>query len=169
MITAILYNSNSGFTAEYARMLAKATGLPCNDISQMHNPQPEEEVIFFGWVMAGRCMGVQKAMSLCNVRAVVQVGMAPGSEALSDGLRKQANIPEDVKIFTLQGGFEMSRLRGPMKWVMQWKCKQIAKMLSDKGELNAQEQLTYDMVTKGASAVSMENLQPVLDWYHENK
>ena len=31
------------------------------------------------------------------------------------------------------------------------------------------QQLTYDMVTKGASNVSMENLQGVIDWYQQNK
>ena len=169
MISAILYTSNSGFTAEYAKMLAQATGLPCNDLSQMHSPQPQEEVIYFGWVMAGRCMGVQKAMALCNVRAVIKVGMAPGSQAACDALREKANIPADVKIFTLQGGFDMDRLHGPMKWIMKFKCKQIKEMLEEKGELNETQQLTYDMATKGASAVSMENLQPVLDWYNENK
>ena len=169
MISAILYTSNSGFTAEYAHMLAKATGLPCNDLTQMHSPQPQEEVIYFGWVMAGRCVGVQKAMNMCNVRAVVQVGMAPGSQAACDELRKKANIPADVAIFTLQGGFEMARLHGPMKWIMHLKCKQIKKMLEEKTDRNAAQQLTYDMVTKGASAVSAENLQPVLDWYNENK
>lgn len=169
MISAILYSSNSGFTAEYAKILADATGLPCNDLSQMHNPQPQEEVIYFGWVMAGRCVGVQKAMSLCNVRAIVQVGMAPGSDKLSEALRETAKIPDDVKIFTLQGGFDIQRLHGPMKWIMVAKCRQIAKMLSEKGQLTADEQLTYDMATKGASAVSKENLQPVLDWYNENK
>ena len=27
------------------------------------------------------------------------------------------------------------------------------------------QQLTYDMATKGASAVSAENLTPIIDWY----
>ena len=41
MISAIVYASNSGYTAQYAKMLGEATGLPVNDISQMHNPQPD--------------------------------------------------------------------------------------------------------------------------------
>lgn len=46
---------------------------------------------------------------------------------------------------------------------------QIKKMLQEKGNLSPAQQLTYDMVTKGASNVSMENLQGVIDWYQQNK
>ena len=31
--------------------------------------------------------------------------------------------------------------------------------------LSPAQQLTYDMATKGASAVSAENLTPIIDWY----
>lgn len=48
MISAIVYTSNSGYTAEYARMLGELTGLPVNDLRQVHNPQPQREVIFLG-------------------------------------------------------------------------------------------------------------------------
>ncbi len=49
--------------------------------------------------------------------------------------------------------------------MMQVKCRQIKKQLEEKGALNPAQQLTYDMATKGASAVSAGNLQPVIDWY----
>ena len=61
MISAIVYTSNSGYTAEYARLLGQATGLPVNDLRQVHTPQPDEEVIFLGWLMADRVMGWPKA------------------------------------------------------------------------------------------------------------
>ena len=57
MISAIVYTSNSGYTAEYARMLGELTGLPVNDLRQVHNPQPQREVIFLGWIMADNVMG----------------------------------------------------------------------------------------------------------------
>lgn len=40
MISAIVYTSNSGYTAEYARLLGRATGLPVNDLRQVHTPSP---------------------------------------------------------------------------------------------------------------------------------
>ena len=66
MISAIVYTSNSGYTAEYARLLGRATGLPVNDLRQVHTPQPDEEVIFLGWLMADRVMGWRRAASTCT-------------------------------------------------------------------------------------------------------
>ena len=48
---------------------------------------------------------------------------------------------------------------------MQARCRQIKKQPEEKAPLNPAQQLTYDMVTKGASAVKAENLAPVIDWY----
>lgn len=169
MISAIVYASNSGFTAEYAQMLGRATGLPVNDLRQIHTPQPDEEVIFLGWLMADRIVGWAKANAYFKVRAVCQVGMSPGSQAAAQARREQLKLPEDVAVFALQGGFDMNRLHGPYRLIMQVMCRKIKKDLEGKEQLSAAQQLTYDMATKGASAVSLANLQPVIDWYNSVK
>ena len=167
MISAIVYASNSGYTAQYAKMLGQATGLPVNDISQMHNPQPDQQVIYLGWVMADKCVGARKAMKFFDVRAMVRVGMGPGSKAAADALHDQLlrDFGKEVDCFALQGGFDINKLHGPYKWIMQLKCKEIRKTLAGKASLSPAQQLTYDMATKGASAVSAENLTPIIDWY----
>ena len=43
------------------------------------------------------------------------------------------------------------------------------KAAEEKAPLNPAQQLTYDMVTKGAGAVCPENLRPVIDWYNSVK
>lgn len=169
MISAIVYTSNSGYTAEYARMLGQATGLPVNDLHQIHTPQPDEEVIFLGWLMADRIVGWAKANAYFKVRAVCQVGMTPGSQATARARREKLKLPEDIAVFALQGGFDMKRLHGPYRLAMQVMCRKIKKELEAKGELNAAQQLTYEMVTRGASAVCPANLQPVIDWYNSVK
>lgn len=81
MISAIVYTSNSGYTAEYARLLGRATGLPVNDLRQVHTPQPDEEVIFLGWLMADRVMGWPKANAFFKVlgqRIFQGSGRVPG-------------------------------------------------------------------------------------------
>lgn len=52
---------------------------------------------------------------------------------------------------------------------MQAKCRQIKKQPEEKAPPNPAQQLTYDMVTKGAGAVCPENLRPVIDWYNSVK
>ena len=169
MISAIVYASNSGYTAEYARLLGQATGLPVNDLHQIHTPQPDEEVIFLGWLMADRVMGWPNANAFFRVRAVCQVGMGPASAAAAAARKEKLGLADDCAVFSLQGGFDIRRLRGPYRLMMQVKCRQIKKQLEEKAPLNPAQQRTYDMVTKGASAVCPENLQPVIDWYNSVK
>lgn len=169
MISAIVYASNSDYTAEYARLLGQATGLPVNDLHQIHTPQPDEEVIFLGWLMADRVMGWPKANAFFRVRAVCQVGMGPASAAAAAARKEKLGLADDCAVFSLQGGFDIRRLRGPYRLMMQVKCRQIKKQLEEKAPLNPAQQLTYDMVTKGASAVCPENLRPVIDWYNSVK
>lgn len=115
MISAIVYTSNSGYTAEYARMLGELTGLPVYDLHRVGDPQPQREVIFLGWLMAGNVKGYAKADRLYKVRAVCQVGMGPATKAASDKLRQKLKLAPEVQVFTLQGGFDIRRLHGPYK------------------------------------------------------
>ena len=159
MISAIVYTSNSGYTAEYARMLGKLTGLPVYDLHRVSDPQPQREV------MAGNVKGYAKADRLYKVRAVCQVGMGPATKAASDKLRQKLKLSPEVQVFTLQGGFDIRRLHGPYKWIMQVKCRDIRRTLEGKASLTPAQQLTYDMATRGASAVKRENLTDVVNWY----
>lgn len=165
MISAIVYASNSGYTAEYARMLGELTGLPVYDLHRVSDPQPQREVIFLGWLMAGNVKGYAKADRLYKVRAVCQVGMGPATKAASDKLRQKLKLSPEVQVFTLQGGFDIRRLHGPYKWIMQVKCRDIRRTLAGKASLTPAQQLTYDMATRGASAVKQENLTSIVDWY----
>ena len=165
MISAIVYTSNSGYTAEYARMLGELTGLPVNDLKQVHNPQPEREVIYLGWVMADHVMGLAKANRFYKLRAVCQVGMGPGGDGAVEKMRQKLKLDGNVKAFALQGGFDIQKLHGPYKWIMQAKCKEIRKTLESRESLTPAQQLTYDMAVKGASAVKQENLTDIANWY----
>lgn len=165
MISAIVYTSNSGYTAEYARMLGELTGLPVYDLHRVSDPQPQREVIFLGWLMADNVMGYAKASRFYKVRAVCQVGMGPATRTASDRLRQKLKLGPEVQVFTLQGGFDIRRLHGPYKWIMQVKCREIRRNLESKESLTPAQQLTYDMAAKGASAVKQENLTEIVNWY----
>ena len=60
MISAILYTSNAGSTAQYAQLLAKETGLPVYALSGAERAVPDgADVIYLGWIMAGSVKGVR--------------------------------------------------------------------------------------------------------------
>jgi len=169
MITGIVYTSNSGYTAQYARLLGAAPLVVLLTGSRWVVPNPQMAAPAGSWLMAGKLQGYEKAKKQYTIRAACAVGMGPASQANADKLHAALSLPADVPVFTLQGGFDIRKLRGPYKWIMTLKCKQIRKTLEGKDHLSAAQQLTYDMATTGASAVSAENLAPIITWYEQTK
>ena len=161
----IVYKSNTGYTEQYAKLLSEQLGLPCYKLGSVPECHKGREVIFLGWLFAGNIVGYKAAAKKYALRCVCGVGMGPASQAGAEKVRAKMGIPAEVPVFTLQGGFDINKLHGPYKWIMQLKCKEIRKTLAGKASLSPAQQLTYDMATKGASAVSAENLTPIIDWY----
>lgn len=60
--SAILYNSNTGFTERYAKMLGEKTGLPV--FSAENPPKKGTAVIYMGWLMAGSVFGYKKPQKI---------------------------------------------------------------------------------------------------------
>ena len=161
----IVYKSNTGYTEQYAKMLGKALEMPSYELSNVPECHKGAEVIYLGWLFAGTIVGYKKCARKYRVRCVAGVGMSPPAPELAEGLRATMHIPADVPVFYMQGGFDMNRLKGPMKLVMKAKCKEIAGRLSAKTELTEAERATYEMTQGCASAVSEANLAEIIAWY----
>lgn len=169
MISGIVYTSNSGYTAEYAHLLGELTGLPVTNLRSGGQVKPDSEVIYLGWLIAGRVKDYALADRLYRIRAVCAVGMSPAGHAAAEKLRKQMKLGVLTPVFMLQGGFDMKRLHGPYRWIMQLKCKDIRRRLEQKERLSPPQQLMYTMVTEGGSAVDAQQLSQVVAWYEETK
>lgn len=166
---AIVYTSNSGYTAEYANMLAEATGLPayaCKDCAQV--VEKGADVIYLGWLMAGSVRGYKKAAANYRIRAVCGVGMGAAGSQLEE-IRKGNQLPDTMPLFTLQGGFDMTKLHGVYKLMMQFMKRTVGKTVAEKKEKTPEEADMLDLLQNGGSRVSKEQLAPVLDWYREQK
>ncbi|MDO4573368.1 MAG: hypothetical protein Q4C13_08355 [Clostridia bacterium] len=97
---AILYTSNTGFTAEYAHLLEEATGLPAMPLRAAGGLRPGADIIYLGWLMAGRVQGLKKAEARYRVRAVCGVGMgATGSQ--TDEVRQANALEPERPLFVL--------------------------------------------------------------------
>ena len=109
---AIVYTSNTGYTAQYAGLLGKRTGLPVYSLTEAGAKLPAGNcVIYLGWLMAGKVQGYAKAAKRYRVAAVCGVGMGATGSQLAD-VRKANSLGDELPLFTLQGGFDMSRLKG---------------------------------------------------------
>lgn len=163
--TAILYTSNTGYTEQYAKLLAERTGLPAYSLKESKcRPESGSSVIYLGWLMAGCIKGYKTAAKLFSVAAVCGVGMGATGSQIQD-VRKANALPETVPVFTLQGGFDLKRLRGVYKFMMTVMAKTMGKGLAEKKNRTPDEDEMLDLLLSGGSRVSEDNLGAVLQWY----
>ena len=159
---SIVYTSNTGYTAEYARLLGEKTGLPVYSLAEAEQKLAAgNRVIYLGWLMAGKVQGYKKAAKRYKVQAVCGVGMGGTGSQLQE-VRKANAIPEKTPLFTLQGGFDIQKLRGVYKLIMTIMVKTAGKGLAEKQDRTPDEDVMLEMLTQGGSRVSADNLAEVL-------
>ena len=163
---AIIYTSNTGSTASYAKMLAQELDMPVYSAEEAKREVPaDSEIIYLGWIMAGSIKGYSQAAKKYRVRAVCAVGMGQSGTQIEE-IRLKSKISEDIPVFTLQGNFDLKKLRGMYRFMMNVMVKTAGKALADKPERTPEEDDMLNMLTDGRNRVQIENLKPVVDWWH---
>ena len=163
--SAIVYTSNTGFTAQYASLLGGETGLPVYSLEEASKSLPQSSpIVYLGWLTAGKVQGYDKAVTKFNLQALCAVGMAKCGSQMED-VRKSNNLPEGLPLFTLQGGFDLKKLRGIYRLMMLVMSKTVVKKLAAKPDRTPDEEDMLDLFQNGGNRVSLENLRPVLAWY----
>lgn len=167
--SAIVYTSNTGFTAQYASLLGGETGLPVYSLEDASKSLPQSSpIVYLGWLTAGKVQGYDKAVTKFNLQALCAVGMAKCGSQMED-VRKSNNLPQGLPLFTLQGGFDLKKLRGIYRLMMLVMSKTVAKKLAAKPDRTPDEEDMLDLFQNGGNRVSLENLRPVLAWYEEER
>ena len=167
-MNAIVYTTNTGSTTRYAELLARETGLPAYSMAEAERSVPTgAEIIYLGWIMAGSVKGYAAAKRW-SVRAVCAVGMGQ-TGTQTDSVRKKSAIPASIPVFTLQGNFDVKKLRGVYRLMMELMVKTAGKSLAAKPGRTPEEDDMLDMMLHGGQRVSIENLRAVLDWYGAQK
>ena len=169
MIKAIVYTSNAGSTAEYARLLGKKLSLPCYDMKKAKgNLKSMDEIIYFGWILASEIKGYKEAEKLYKVCAACAVGMGGTGTQIKE-VRAKNKLPDEVPVFTLQGQFDLKKLSGMYKVMMGIMVKTAGKALSKKTDRTSEEDDMLEMMLHGGSHVCLENLDAVIKWYDSRK
>ena len=164
-MNAIIYTTNTGSTEQYARLLAQKTGLPAYSLAEAKKRVfAGAEVIYLGWIMAGSVKGYAEAAKHYRVCAVCGVGMGQ-TGTQTDSVRKKSGIPADIPLFTLQGNFDVKKLHGVYRPMMEIMVKTAGKGLAEKSNRTPEEDDMLDMMLHGGERVKAENLSAVLDWY----
>ena len=162
---AIVYTSKNGHTAEYAEILGRQTGLPVYSLKdaekQIENGTP---IIYLGWLMASRVMGLNKAKKKFKVSAVCGIGLCDTGSLLTE-VRKVNTLPEDFPLFTMQGGMDKDKLKGFDKLLINM----LEKSLASQKERSETDERMLNLLTHSENFVSEKNTADFMKWYNKNK
>ncbi|HBJ18966.1 MAG TPA: hypothetical protein DDY70_04415 [Clostridiales bacterium] len=162
---SIVYTSNTGSAAQYAKLLSERIGLPVYSLKDASKVLPRgAEIIYIGWIAASAVKGYAKAAKRYRIRAVCAVGMGRTGTQTEIVWRKAA-VPANIPLFTLQGNFDVKKLHGIYRPMMAMMVKITGKSLAAKKDRTPEEDEMLDMMLRGGERVRPEHLSAVLDWY----
>ena len=168
-MNAVIYTTNTGSTERYAKLLAQGTGLPAYSLAEARKSVPTgADVIYLGWIMAGSVKGYNNAASRYRIHAVCGVGMGK-TGTQTENVRQKTSVPAHIPVFTLQGNFNVKKLHGIYRPMMELMVKTAGKSLSEKKDRTLEEDDMLDMMLHGGERVNAENLRAVFDWYCAQK
>lgn len=160
---AIVYTSNTGHTARYAEMLSGKIGLPFYTLEEAKSALPKKTpVIYMGWLFASRVKGYKKAAKRYDVLSVCAVGLCPTGQLLKE-VRSAAKIPQDVPLFTVQGGMDYAKLKGINKFMIDVLVKNLRK----KNSSDPGEKAMLALIEQGGNFVNKRHLADVIRWYEK--
>ncbi len=164
MIRAVIYKSATGSCERYARVMSRMLAIPAYPADRCPLPKGIE-VVYVGWIMGGRVSGLDKALKNYKVCGVVQVGMSPPGAALGETCWKNHSLASDIPVFTLQGGFDMSKLSAPLRLIMKKINRGIVARLEAKDALSDAEKATLEMARNGkGEPATWDGILEVVDW-----
>lgn len=159
-LDAIVYTSGTGHTSQYARMLGEKTELPVYALEEALSRLPAgSSVLYLGWIHASHVKSYSRAAKRFSVCAVCGVGLCDTGTLISE-VRNATSVPENIPLFTLQGGFDRSKLRGMDKLMISM----LTKGLAAQNQRSPQDERMLQLLRKDASYVSEENLADILQW-----
>lgn len=157
----VVYESGTGFTAQYAAWIAEE--LQCESVALKNtkaiNPADYDQVIFGGWMCAGKVMGYDKFVKL-NAKNVVlfAVGMAPSVASVAEKIVKENGFDAE-RFFYFEGGYRPEKVNVIMRTMM----KMLKKSIEKKAE-KTEEDLYIIKNFHGADNAKKEAIQPLVEF-----
>ncbi|MBE6594818.1 MAG: hypothetical protein E7644_03345 [Ruminococcaceae bacterium] len=158
---AIVYTSNTGHTAAYARILGDKTGLAVYSLDEACRALPKKaEIVYLGWLFVGGLKGYKKAARRFSVRAVCGVGLCD-TGCLEAEVRKAIKLSAEIPLFNMQGGIDKTKLRG----IYGYMIDMLIKMMRKKKAPTADDQRMLALLEADCDYVSEDNAAAFLAWY----
>lgn len=154
----IVYTSETGFTARYATMLGQQCKKPVLPLDEaLATLEKGSDVVYLGWLMAGRITGLDKAKKYFTIRAVAGVGVRPDVENMSKTICKMSAVPDDGG-FYLPGGYAPDKLQGNKKKALAMVLNILRKKISKQTTISPGEKRLLEVFECGGSFVDKQYL-----------
>ncbi len=158
---AIVYTSDTGHTAEYAKILGNKTGLPVYALSEAAKQLSNgTEIIYLGWLFANSIKDYKKAVKKFKISAICAVGLCDTGTAIAE-VRKVNTLPDAMPLFTLQGGMDKSKLCG----IYRFAINILIKGISSKKSRSIDDERKLELLLHDKNYVCEENTVDFMDWY----
>ncbi len=167
MIDAIVYFSNAGHTKRYAEMLSEKIGVNAYSFKEAKKEiKKKSNIIFMTWVKNGKLVNLKKARGRYNLNAICAVGMNYPGKGISSTLqnKNKINLIKE-KFFYMQGGFDIDKLSGSNKIIMNALEKSLSKVSEAKSLPQDQKEILH-MLKNKSDCVKVNNIKEVYSWYN---
>ena len=165
MIKAIVYNSNTGFTKQYAYSFATSTGLPIYTLKEAKKKlNKNDKIIYFSWIADDKIYKINKAKRY-DIAYAAAVGMNLYSDELIELIKKRSKFEN---IYYLQGGIRWRMLK-PSQRIMMKLILWMLKRKNKKNKLTEDEKVVLDRMNYGYETVDLDSLKFLIEWYNNQK
>ena len=159
MIKAIIYQSKTGHTKEYAKALSKELKIPCYSIKEAKEKiKKQEEIIYLSWVRATTLVGYKKINKKYQIACLGAVGAYPKNNEYLKQLKDYNHISQ--KLFYLRGGIDYQKLNK----FYQKLLKLVGKAITME---NPRDKEMFHLFETGGNFVNKKNLKPMIEYIKE--
>lgn len=168
MKTAVIYNSQTGFTKKYAEWISEAAGADCFELNAAKKWSYEEydAIIFGGWACAGKIRKIswfkanmekwqeKRLLVFCTGGSPAE---SPEIEAFLRGNFSQSEW-ERLQVFYCPGGFNYERMSAGSKLMM----RMYQKMMDSKKDKSASDVEMLKMISKSYDISDRKYIDPII-------
>lgn len=173
MKTAVIYNSQTGFTKKYAEWISEAVGADCFELgtAKKQNFDIYDAVVFGGWACAGRISKISWFKSNIDkwsdktLIAFCTGGSPAASPEIETFLRNNFSEAErkKVHVFYCPGGFSYEKMSVGSKLMM----KMFQKMVDTKKDKTEADIEMLKMISRSYDISDRKYIEPIIKLLHD--
>lgn len=157
----VVYESNSGFTKQYAELVANKCNTQALSLKQAKKQLKKGTNVFFlGWVFGSRIMGYKKANKRFNLIGTAAVGITNPNSGYKNELIEKNEIKQS-NFYYLRGGMDVKKLKGFKAKLINILAKSIARDVALKQAKKEDKEL-LKIIANGANFVDESYITSII-------